>query len=701
MSGTGALAGVHFSPLLPWPWLGPLAVLAALPALYALARRARGALWRSAALAVFLLWLAGPRLVVHSVEELPDIAVLVVDHSASMEIGNRAALAEAARRKIMAEAGRLAPGLELRTVTVPARAEGGTRLFSALHDALADIPPGRLAGIIAITDGVVHDAPAKPDWGNAPLHFLLPARGEETDRSLRVLDAPRYGVVGRPVTLKLEIDDLGVAHPAPATTLSISQDGAPPRREQVPVGTPFTLEVPITRAGPSILDLRAEPLAGAATDLNARAILTINGIRDRLRVLLVSGEPHPGERTWRRLLKSDPAVDLVHFTILRPPEKDDLTPLDELALIAFPVRELFQTKINQFDLIILDRFQNRGILPLAYLRNIAAYVERGGALFVSVGPEFAGPGSLADTPLADVLPASPVEGTEGVIEGAFRPELTDLGQRHPVTAGLSGATPPPLSPPSAAPPSWGPWYRHLAVREWHGEEVMRAPDGQPLLILDRVGAGRVALLLSDQIWLWSRGHLGGGPQLELLKRTAHWLMREPELEEEAVFAQISGGELVVKSRSLAPGPPAAAEVTLPDGTKRTLPLSPAGEGLAVGRMPASLPGVWRIRVGERVAYASVGLGDPLEMADLRVTASQLGGLAAMSGGSVHWLEPAGAPALRRTAYRGSQSGADWIGLPRHHDRLITGVSATPLLPPWAALAIILGLILIAWREEGR
>jgi hypothetical protein len=697
MSVTGTIAGVHFAPLLPWPWLALLTALAALAAAYALARRARGALWRSAALAVFLLWLAGPRLVVHSAEELPDIALLVVDQSASMQIADRAALAEAARRKIMAEAERLAPGLELRTVTVPDRGEGGTRLFSALHDALADIPPNRLAGIIAITDGVVHDAPAQPDWGNAPLHLLLPARGEQTDRSLRVLDAPRYGVVGHSVTLRLEIDDLGVAHPAPATTLSISQDGAPPRREDVPIGTPFTLDVPITRAGPSIVDLRTEPLPGAATDLNTRAILTINGVRDRLRVLLVSGEPHPGERTWRRLLKSDPAVDLVHFTILRPPEKDDLTPLDELALIAFPVRELFQTKINQFDLIILDRFQNRGILPLAYLRNIAAYVERGGALFVSVGPEFAGPGSLADTPLADVLPATPVEGAEGVIEGAFRPELTSLGERHPVTAPLENAG----APGAGKGPPWGPWYRHLAVQNWRGEVVMKAPDGQPLLILDRAGAGRVALLLSDQIWLWSRGHLGGGPQLELLKRTAHWLMREPELEEEAVFAEIGGGVLTVRSRSLAATPPAAAEVTRPDGRAETLSLTPAGEGLAVGRMPATEPGVWRVKVGTHVAYASVGLGDPLEMADLRVTAQRLGALAAKSGGSVHWLVPGGAPELKRTAYRASQSGTDWIGLPRHHDRLVTGVSATPLLPPWAALAMILGLILIAWREEGR
>ena len=99
--------------------------------------------------------------------------------------------------------------------------------------------------------------------------------------------------------------------------------------------------------------------------------MQINGVRDRLRVLLVSGEPHAGERTWRNLLKSDASVDLVHFTILRPPEKQDGVPVDELSLIAFPTRELFIEKIEDFDLIIFDRYRRRGILPSLYLENIA------------------------------------------------------------------------------------------------------------------------------------------------------------------------------------------------------------------------------------------------------------------------------------------------------------------------------------------
>ena len=307
-------------------------------------------------------------------------------------------------------------------------------------------------------------------------------------------------------------------------------------------------------------------------------MVEINGVRDRLRVLLISGEPHPGERTWRRLLKADPSVDLVHFTILRPPEKDDLTPLNELALIAFPVRELFLDKINEFDLIILDRFQNRGLLPMPYIANIAERVRDGGALLLSVGPEFSGadqPGRDADRPAC--CRACRHRRTPWS-RAQFRPRVTDLGQRHPVTEGLTGANPP-GDPGRGA--DWGSWYRRIEPADVRGEVLMGTPDGEPLLLLDRVGKGRVALLLSDQIWLWSRGHEGGGPQAELLRRIAHWLMQEPELEENALTARVADGRLTIERRSTDPAPPGQVTVTDPDGKTQTLNL----DGDSPGRAP--------------------------------------------------------------------------------------------------------------------
>jgi hypothetical protein len=684
-----AFAAIRFSPTIPLWLLAALAALCMLALAPALWRRARGWWLRGLCFAVVLLWLAGPRLVRETRESLPDIAVMVVDKTASMEVGDRAALRDAAAAKITADAARM-PDMELRTVTVPEGGHDGTRLFTALDRALADIPRARLAGIMMLTDGQVHDIPAKPP--GVPLHVLLPARGEQIDRRLRIIEAPSYGIVGHTVTLKLAVDDLGVANPGSAE-LTVRRDGEPAETTAVPANKELSLDIPITRGGPTVIELAAEPLPGEVSDLNNHAVVQINGVRDRLRVLLVSGEPHAGERTWRRLLKADPAVDLVHFTILRPPEKDDMTPLNELALIAFPVRELFQIKIKEFDLIILDRFSNRGILPAQYLRNIADYVRGGGGLLLSVGPEFSSPASLSFSPLGPVLPAEPISGAAGEVDAPFRPLVTPLGERHPVTAGLAGDAP-------GGTPKWGDWYRRLQPSSARGQAVMSGPDGQPLLLLDRVGEGRTALLLSDQIWLWSRGHEGGGPQAELLRRVAHWLMKEPALEEEALTAKIEDGKLTVERRTTAETPAPPITITAPGGETTSLVLKATTPGRAIGSMDAAAPGVWQASDGQRQAFAAAGSANPLEIADLRASAGPLAQLARDSGGSVHWLDPAGAPELRAVELDRAASGGSWIGLRRNHDHLVTGLDAIPLLPAWLALPLLLGLALAAWRREG-
>lgn len=689
------IAALRFDPLLPVWVIAAIAVIAALVCLLALWRRAKGALLRVLAFAMLLLWLAGPRLVRETREALPDIGLLVVDQTASMQVNDRAALTEAARSAIREQA-RQFPDLDLRTVTVPEKGDAGTLLFGAIQGAVGEIPRSRLAGIIAITDGQIHDVP-KSVPGDVPLNILIPAKGEEIDRRLRIIEAPGFGIVGKPVTLSVAVDDLGSPAHGEAT-LTLRRDGEPPRQSTVPIGTPRQIEIPITRAGPTVVELSVSPRPGEVSTINNRAVVEINGVRDRLRVLLISGEPHPGERAWRRLLKSDPSVDLVHFTILRPPEKDDMTPLNELALIAFPVRELFQDKIGEFDLIILDRFQNRGLLPLPYLANIANRVRQGGALLLSVGPEFSGLTSLAATPLATVLPGGPAR-FNAVVNEQFRPMVTSLGQRHPVTAGLTGANP----PDDARGPSWGRWYRRVQPGEMRGSVLLRTPDDQPLLALDRIGEGRVALLLSDQIWLWSRGHDGGGPQAELLRRIAHWLMKEPALEENALTARVEEGRLTVLRRSTDPAPPGAVTITDPDGKVATVPLSPAGPGEATTSLPATTPGVWQASDGAQTAFAAAGAANPPEIADLRATADGVGKLARDSGGGVHWLGTSASmdiPALRRTEPDRPASGGSWVGLQRRHDNIVTGVASLALLPAWLSLPLILALLVLAWRREG-
>lgn len=685
---------LDFSPIIPLWLLAAAALLSALALAPAFFRRARGVWWRAAAFAALILALANPRLVEETREVRPDIALLVIDASDSTDlVPGRAAAMDAARRMLEGRLGRL-DNLELRVVEVPEGGNQGTRLFTVLERALAETPRARLAGVLALTDGQVHDVPATPPL-DAPLHLLMPGRAGEVDRRLRVIEAPGFGIVGRSVELRVAVDDLGVANPSGAARLTIRRDGAAARQESVPVGREHRIEVPIERGGPTVLELVAETRPGEVSDANNRAVITINGVRDRLRVLLVSGEPHAGERTWRRLLKADPGVDLVHFTILRPPEKDDLTPLNELALIAFPVRELFQVKLREFDLIVFDRFANRGILPPAYMRNIAEFVRGGGALLVSVGPEFSGPASLANTPLSAVLPARPVAPPHAIQETPFRPRVSEAGRRHPVTDGLQ----------PGPEPEWGRWYRYLRSDARGGTTVMEGPGGAPLVQLDRVGQGRVALMLSDHIWLWARGHEGGGPQQELLRRTAHWLMREPELEEEDLTARIEGGRMQVVRRSLDAGPAPEVVVTAPDGSTLRMPLSPAGGGRATAEVPAVAAGMWQVGDGRRQAYAAAVPANPLELADLRASPERMAEVVQASGGAVRWLgDGVAVPELRRVAAGRDMAGngpASWIGLRRNADHTVTGISALPLLPPWLALPLLLGLALLAWRREAR
>ncbi len=718
------MISVHLSPVIPVWLLGLLGMLCLAVVVLAALRLARGVVLRAVAFAVLLAWLAGPRLVQETRDTLPDIGLLVVDHSASMGIDGRLATVDGAARALQAAGARL-PGLELRTVTVPEGGRDGTRLFAAIDRALADIPRNRLAGVVALSDGQVHDVPASAaGFAPAPLHLLLPAAGPQTDRRLRVVEAPSFGVVGRDVSLRVVVEDLGAPDRGTPAVLTMRRDGEPPTTRTVQVGSEQVLTLPVTQPGPSVVELSVAQRPGEISGLNNHAVVSINGVRDRLRVLLVSGEPNQGERVWRRLLKADPSVDLVHFTILRPPEKDDMTPLNELALIAFPTRELFVQKIAQFDLIILDRFQNRGILPLPYLRNIADYVRAGGALLLSVGPEFAGPDSLSDTPLGAILPArAPDSGADGVLEGEFRPQVTALGQRHPVTEGLPGANPAPVGPGAAglgaagtgvagsaaqgagkvadaAEPVWGPWYRAVTPQDPHGQVLMSGLDGLPLLLLDRVEQGRAAMLMSDQIWLWARDHDGGGPQAELLRRLAHWLMKEPGLEEEALGARIDNGRLNVERRSLAEAPSGRVSVTAPDGSTRQLVLAARQPGRAAASVEAPMPGVWEASDGDHHAYAAAEATNPQEQADLRASPDRLAPLLRESGGSVHLLRPGGAPELRMVSMDGAAAGTGWIGLRRRDAHLVTGVSSVPLLPAWVGLLLLLGFVLLAWRREG-
>ena len=686
--------GIAFSPLVPtylvWAALAVTVVLAAMLVL----ARSRGAAVRIAALALFVLALANPSFTREDRDPLSSIAVVVVDKSPSQELGDRTQQTQAARAELAERLGHI-PGLEVRFVEA-GESDGetdGTRLFTALGAALADVPRDRVAGVIMITDGRVHDVPADiAALGfEAPLHALITGHKNERDRRVALITAPRFGIVGQSQTITFRVVDEGV--PPGNAQVAIRRDGETVENRNVRVGQPVSVDVPVAHAGPNIVEIEAAPVEGQLTAVHNRAVVSIDGVRDKLRVLLVSGEPHAGERTWRNLLKSDASVDLVHFTILRPPEKQDGTPINELSLIAFPTRELFQQKINEFQLIIFDRYARQGVLQSIYFDNIARYVRQGGAVLVAAGRDYASPTSLWQTPLKAVLPAEPNGHTT---EEPFVARLSDLGKRHPVTRGLEGS--------ASDPPHWSHWFRVVDARADRGTTLMEGPDGKPLLQLSREGEGRVAMLLSDHIWLWARGFEGGGPHLDLLRRLSHWLMKEPDLEEEALRLSVRGHDLTVQRQTMADSV-GEVTLTLPSGKTQAVTLTQAEPGVWRSTIEAKELGLWHATDGKLTALANVGPANPREFEEVTSTAEWLTPIAATTGGDVVRIEDSSAGGVHLPRVVGVRSndfhGDDWIGLKLREASVVRGIGVLPVFAGLIGLLLLVGSLAATWAREGR
>lgn len=680
-----------FSPLIPLPVLAVFAGIAFVLIVFAAWRGLSGWALRALAALGVLAALSGPSLKQEMRDPLTDIVFLVVDESASQDLSTRPDQIEAARANLEARITAM-PNTELREITLrDAPDNRGTLLMTALAEAMADEPRGRLAGSVLLSDGQLHDVDLAPDFP-APVHLMLTGEPQDWDRRLVIESAPSFAILDEEVVLKLRVEDQGAVPNEDATSpLLVSIDGEAPQSFTIPVGRSIEVPLMLTHGGMNVIQFTLPEADGELTTRNNSAMVQINGVRDRLRVLLVSGEPHNGERTWRNLLKSDPSVDLVHFTILRPPSKQDGVPVTELSLIAFPTRELFMEKVEDFDLIIFDRYKLRGILPASYLDNIARYVENGGAVLFAAGPDFASADSIYRSPLARVIPVSP---TGRVIEDPYLPRLTDLGARHPVTEGLGGLR------FAEDEPAWGRWFRQVELEpDEQGETVMSGLDGRPLLVLDRVGEGRVAVLGSDHAWLWTRGVEGGGPQLELLRRLAHWMMKEPELEEEALTATAEGNTLTITRRSLTEGS-RSVTVEAPDGTVSVVPMEETAPGRYVAEVTGGEMGLYRLSEGDQTAVMVLGPSAPREFEETIATGDKLASVIRASGGGTFALS-GGVPRLRLVEEGRVAAGRGWFGITPREAYVTQSTRLSPLLPGWVWLVILAGLSVAAWLREGR
>ncbi len=692
---------ISFAPLLPWVAIAALTVLAGMLSIYGLVRGVRGSVLRLVAWTMLAMALANPSLLQEDREPLKTIVAVVTDESDSQKLDQRDIQTENARKELVERLGKFSQ-FEVREVRArnggAETGDASTALFGALNSAIQDVPPEQIGGAILLTDGQVHDIPGRAEalGFTAPLHALITGSEEDKDRRVVIRKAPRFGIVGTSQEIIYTVLDKKIDDDSPVD-VRVSLDGELISIEQVVPGqeTSFFFEVP--HGGKNVVEFQTDRVEGELTEVNNRAFTVMDGIRENLRVLLVSGEPHAGERTWRNLLKSDASVDLVHFTILRPPEKQDGTPINQLSLIAFPTRELFIEKVDEFDLIIFDRYQRRGVLPVLYFDNIARYVKDGGAILIAAGPEHADISSVHRTPLSAVLPVEP---TGTVEEAPFRPQISEAGRRHPVTRGLEGLR----DRDSEQPPDWSRWFRLVNGTTLQGDSIMEADSGKPLLVLDRPGKGRIAVLMSDHVWLWARGFEGGGPHTQLLRRLGHWLMKEPELDEEALRAEAVGNRLVIERQTME-DEAGQANVITPTGENIVLELEDDGDGIFTAEYEAKTLGLFRVANGDLTALASVGPANPREYAEIVSTTEKLSPLVEATNGLVARLGKQDAarnlPRIVPVRQTGSASGSDWMGLRTTGASVLKGVVQLPLLAGFLGLGLLLMAFAAMWAREGR
>ena len=685
---------IHFEPFLADHWIIAIGVLAAALFFLSLWKHRNAVVFRFITLGLFILALLNPVLLQKEREPTKDIAVVVVDKSSSQNMGKRNERTQEALEHLKQSLSSR-NDLELRVIEAPQNGElsNETNLFDAVERSFANVPLQRRAGLIFITDGQIHDVPMhESDWTQyGPVHALLSGNKHEKDRRLEIIEAPSYGIVGARISVKYKIIDTDNIDDEMATVTLQTFDGEPDVFF-VPVGEEQIIDLDLNHAGENIFELSVQGVDGEITEANNRAALEINGVRDRLKVLLVSGKPHAGGRTWRDLLKSDPGVDLVHFTILREPEKLDATPQNELALIAFPFRELFEIKLYDFDLIIFDRYRLNRILPQYYFNNIATYVKQGGALLEASGPAFASEDSVYYTDLGTILPAKP-DGK--VMSAVFKPHISKLGLHHPVTENLD------LFGGSLEKPGWGSWLRQVSLSPGTGETLMTGIDEKPLLVLDRVQQGRVAQIASDHIWLWSRGYDGGGPHAELLRRVVHWLMKEPELDEKALDIQVKDNDIRIRSRD-AQADTMSLTMTKPDGVREDIVLERDQTGFLQTHITADQLGIYAFSDGEdNRRFAIIGEQNPPELRDVLTSDEKLKPLIQASHGGTIWLQDTPHPSVRQLSNTSYFAGRNWIGLRANNDFTVKSVKSQPLMPPWAWFALLGTFLLITWWREGR
>lgn len=683
-----------FTPLISNVSIFALALLCLTFIIFFIVFRKKAMLPRVIALTALILTLLSTSILSTTTHKKDGIVLVVADQSYSNTIDGRTAQTQNALAQITQKLDKQS-GIDYKVINAPDAQDkfSETNLFKAIDKELSNIPPKQRSGVVIISDGNIHDIPdlstAQLREKYGPIHHIITGKANEKDRRLEIKKSPLYGLKGSEAQIDFVVYDTVTPSNTPVQVTITTPNG---EKEQISarIGKKESVYIPIEHAGVNPVEIYVEPLKDEISLANNRRAVLIQGVRDKLNVLLVSGAPHEGGRYWRSLLTSDAAIELIHFTILRDIDSRDNTPRNEMALIPFPHQQLFHKQLDNFDLIIFDRYRNQGILQDKTYKNIAEYVRGGGALLVASGPEYLSDKSVYRTPLKDILLASP---DNDLYETAFKPQRTPRGKTHPITRAIADG--------QFDGENWANWLRQIKVNPGNEKILLSGHNEQPLLLIGEKDDGRVIQLTSDQIWLWAREYKQGGPYIDLMRKMIHWLLKEPSLEEGQIELSIQGETIRVK-RYTAPENETIT-YTAPSGEMKPLSLQKSPDGLYRGSIVADEQGLYSVQAGDNSAYIIYGAYDTIEQTKLIRAKDTTQNITRNTGGTYFEVDKSEGISTKMLppSFNKKYYGLNTIGFRESQYAETLKVNFAPLLPNWVYFLLCGLFILYAWHRESK
>ena len=571
-----------------------------------------------------------------------------------------------------------------------------TDIFYHLNRNINQISSKKISTVFILTDGQIHDLKKNTNFEkiNSPIYYILNGEKKINDKKVSVISYPEFGYVNEKISLDIKTEDFNSFN-NDEINLYIQNGNSPKKTFKIKNNTIKTFEIKLEKSGENFVKIFIDSDLNEISKSNNYKLLKINGIRKKLRVLLVSGEPYMGTRVWRNFLKSDPSVDLIHMTVLRTPEKNDNTPKEELSLIPFPTRELFEEKLYNFELIIFDNFKGKNVLSPLYFENILNFVDQGGAVLEITGPSYNSRESLFRTALGKILPGAP---TGNVLRGEFKPNLSDIGKIHPITKSLFNEF-----------KDYGKWYEMNKISDINDRALtlLLGIDKNPLLTINRINNGRIAQIYSHNLWLWTKtNNNNGGPYNLLIKNLAHWLMKEPTLEENKLTATINEKDIIINKRFFSTPQKEDLKFSIidPDGKKISKILKKSIDNEYSYNFRFKKKGVFIISDGNIVINISTDNFKKLEYENLNLTDEIiLNNSISTYKTKPIWIDKKNKLPEIRTSHKLDKdiSKENFLYVLKKNNFVVDGINTKKIVPLEISILCLAFFLIMSWKKESQ